>query len=45
MTDKVKSFKAGSRNVGFNKAAVAVDLQKAFQPYGIDFTPRGEIEK
>ena len=38
MTDKAKVFKAGSRSVGFKKAAQAVDLQKAFQPYGIDFT-------
>ena len=44
MTDKVKSFKAGSRNVGFKKAVQAVDLQKAFKPYGIDFT-HGENEK
>lgn len=43
MTDKVKSFKAGSRKVGFDKAARAVNLQKAFEPYGIVFT--GENEK
>ena len=43
MTDKAKSFKAGSRNVGFKKAVQAVNLQKAFEPYGIVFT--GENEK
>ena len=44
MTDKAKTFKAGSRSIGFKKAAQAVNLQKAFEPYGIDFT-RGENEK
>ena len=39
MTDKAKVFKAGARGVGFKKAtAQAVNLQKAFEPYGIDFT-------
>ncbi len=39
MTDKAKIFKASLRNVGFKKAAQAVNLQKAFEPYGIVFNP------
>lgn len=42
MTGKAKSFKAGSRSVGFKKAAQAVNLQKAFEPYGIVFSDENE---
>ena len=44
MTDKVKSFKSGSRNVDLKKGQQAVNLKEAFLAYGIDLTS-GEIEK
>ena len=42
MTDKAETFKKKKKVLGFNKAAQAVNLQKAFEPYGIVFNPENE---